>query len=112
MTSRTSMNSGSAETQPPITAQRRPVSPPVRRTHRRLGCLFASVAVLALVVLVIRGCVFRPAAHHGGAAYNRGANAVWLGNEWVGEPRRRQDVAALAQDLRALQIRDVYVYAS
>jgi hypothetical protein len=62
--------------------------------------------------VLLRGCVFRPAAQLPGSSYNRGTNAVWLGIEWVNEPHDAREIAALADRLQALQVRDVYVYVS
>lgn len=68
--------------------------------------------VLVGVVVSLRLLVFRPAASLPGSAYNRGANAVWLGIEWVNEPHHPDEIAALAARLQALQMRDAYVYVS
>jgi len=69
------------------------------------------VIVLGLI-LIRRGCIFRPATDFPGAHFNRGANAVWLGVEWVKEPYRKSEIAALAHNLRQRQIRFVYVFVS
>jgi hypothetical protein len=76
----------------------------------RIGLWLAAIVVTML--LVGRGCVFRPTASHDGAHYNQGANAAWLGIEWVNEVHSTADVEALAADLRKRQIRDAYVYVS
>ena len=69
-------------------------------------------AVLILLTLVGRACVFRPHTTYPGSIFNRGTNAVWLGVEWVCEPHSTEQIASLAQELHDRQIRDIYVYAS
>ncbi|MCP4541432.1 MAG: hypothetical protein GY832_30245, partial [Chloroflexi bacterium] len=68
-------------------------------------------ASMAMIV-VLRGCFFRPATNFSGAHFNRGANALWLGVEWVNEPHDESEIIALADDLQRRQIRDVYVFVS
>src|SRR5687768_3651458 len=73
------------------------------------------VALLLLLLGVaglLRGCVLRPAASLAGAQYNVGANAAWLSIAWVNEAQSPTAIAALAQELRAHQIADAYVYVS
>jgi hypothetical protein len=80
-----------------------------RLARRRL---FSLMLVLAVLIAVLRGCFFRPASRFSGAHFNRGANAVWLGVEWVNEPHDEVEVVALADDLYRRQIHDVYVFVS
>jgi hypothetical protein len=49
---------------------------------------------------------------HPGWYFNQGANAVWLGVEWVNEPHDPGEIAALADVLTKQQIRYVFVYAT
>ena len=65
-----------------------------------------------LAIALARGCVLRPATSLPGAHYNVGANAVWLSIAWVNEAKSEEAVAALAEELRAHQITDAYVYVS
>lgn len=81
-----------------------------RRRSRRARWITAGV--LLITALVLRGGIYRPAAAHPGAHYDRGANAAWLGIEWVHEPQSPMQIAALAAHLRAHGIRDAYVYTS
>jgi Glycosyl hydrolases family 18 len=74
--------------------------------------LFVAVATLLGLVIIGRGCIFRPATGFSGAHFNKGSNAVWLGVEWVNEPHDESEIAALARDLRGRQIRYVYAYTS
>jgi hypothetical protein len=76
--------------------------------RRLLVWLFLLVGLIA----VLRGCFFRPATNYPGAHFNRGANAIWLGVEWVSEAHDDSDVVALADDLNRWQIRTVYVFVS
>ena len=75
--------------------------------------MLAGVLLLLLALLaLLRGCVLRPAASLPGAQYNVGANAAWLSIAWVNEAQSPAAIAALAQELRAHQISDAYVYVS
>ncbi|WP_119072154.1 glycosyl hydrolase family 18 protein [Aggregatilinea lenta] len=76
--------------------------------NRLRAFLIAAIAGIALA----RSCVFRPATDYPGIAFNRDTNAVWLGVEWVNEPRAPGDVADLVEDLRRHRIRTVFVYTS
>ena len=80
-----------------------------RWSRRRLvGLVLVSIAM----IVVLRGCFFRPATNFSGVHFNRGANALWLGVEWVNEPHDESEIIALADDLQRRQIRDVYVFVS
>ena len=72
------------------------------------------VTLLALLGLLVigRGCIFRPATSFPGAHFNRGTNAAWLGVEWVNEPHSPEEIAALADDLVRRDIRHVFVYTT
>ncbi len=76
--------------------------------NRLRAFLIAAIAGIALA----RSCVFRPATDYPGSAFNRDANAVWLGVEWVNEPHAPGDVADLVSQLQAHRIRTVFVYVS
>ena len=65
-----------------------------------------------LIVVVLRGCVFRPATDYPGSVFNQGTNAVWLGVEWVDEAHTPDEIAVLVDDLQRRQIRYVFVYTS
>lgn len=73
--------------------------------------IWITVALLSLVALG-RGCIFRPATDFAGAHFNRGANAAWLGVEWVKEPHGNDEIAALANDLKRREIGYIFVFAS
>jgi len=79
---------------------------------RRLRVALALALALACALVVVRGCVLRPAAAHPGSHYNVGANAAWLGIEWVNEPRDGREVEALVEELRRHQMTDAYAYVS
>lgn len=68
-------------------------------------------ASLALLV-GLRACVFRPGGDAPGPSFNRGTNAAWLNVEWVNQPHTDTEIDSLADSLVALQIRDVFAYAS
>ncbi len=87
-------------------AQKRILS---RRTELlwRLGAL----GVLCLMVLG-RGCLFRPRSNYPGSHFNHGSNAAWLGVEWVSRPHTSEEVRELATALTQRQITTVYVYTS
>ena len=68
--------------------------------------------VLMVLVIVGRACIFRPATNYPGAHFNQGANAAWLGVEWVNEPHDAEEIATLADALTKQQIRYVFVYTS
>lgn len=70
-----------------------------------------TVTLLSLAALG-RGCIFRPATNFPGAHFNRGANAAWLGVEWVNEPHGSGEITALANELNQWGIRYVFVFAS
>jgi hypothetical protein len=82
------------------------------RTRNRNRLWAGLVLAVVCVLLVVRGCVLRPAVSRPGAYYNVGANAAWLGIEWVNEARDERTVEALAEELRRHQITDVYAYVS
>ena len=67
---------------------------------------------LILVVLLIRGCIFRPSTAYPGEHFNQGKNAVWLGVEWVKDSQPQEEIEKLANNLRHHQIRYVFVFAS
>ncbi len=74
----------------------------------RLGVI---VAVLVLVI-VSRGCVFRPSTNFAGAHFNRGNNAAWLGVEWVKDHHENSEIVALADDLTRREMRHIFVFTS
>ncbi len=75
--------------------------------------MLAGGAVGAVALgLLARGCWLRPGTTHPGAHYNRDANAIWLGVEWVNEPRAEGEVAALAGRLARQGIRHVFVFTT
>jgi hypothetical protein len=73
--------------------------------------LWMILVLLALIVLG-RGCIFRPSTNFPGAHFNRGANATWLSVEWVKEPHESSEIAALADDLNQRGVHYVFVFAS
>jgi len=73
--------------------------------------LWMILVLLALIVLG-RGCIFRPSTDFPGAHFNRGANAAWLSVEWVKEPHESGEIAVLADDLNQRGIHYVFVFAS
>jgi len=68
--------------------------------------------MLLLIVLIGRGCIFRPATAYPGAYFNQGANAAWLSVDWVNTPHTSAEIVTLAETLQAQQIRTVFVFAS
>ena len=85
-----------------------------QKRNSRQVLLLRSCLGLALVILVVvgRGCVFRPSTKHSGGYFNRGSNAVWLGVQWLNEPHAAEEITALASVLNQQQIRYVFTYAS
>ncbi|MER3459636.1 MAG: hypothetical protein C4309_14365, partial [Chloroflexota bacterium] len=81
------------------------------RQRLRSCSLWVTVTLLSLAVLG-RGCFFRPATNFPGARFNKGANAAWLGVEWVKEPHGSDEIAALANDLKRREIGYIFVFAS
>ncbi len=78
-----------------------------------LGVRCVLKGILAACLLVVaRGCLFRPGTHLPGAAFNRGTNAAWLGVEWVAEPHSEAEIVALSADLTARQLTTVYVFTT
>jgi hypothetical protein len=67
---------------------------------------------ILVIIIVGRGCIFRPATDFPGSHFNRGKNAAWLGVEWINEPHEEDEIIALADDLERRQIRYVLVYVS
>lgn len=65
-----------------------------------------------LLVLIVRGCVVRPATSYSGNYFNHGKNASWLGVEWLNELHSDAEVSALATDLTQHQIAYIFVYTS
>ena len=82
---------------------------PHKRKRKLLQLWFVVVLGLALLG---RGCIFRPATGFTGAHFNKGANAAWLGVEWVKEPHDKSEITTLAHILWQRQIRFVYVFVS
>jgi len=68
--------------------------------------------MLVFLVVVGRGCIFRPATDYPGSYFNRGINATWIGVGWVNEPHDPEEIIALANDLNRRQIRYVFAYVS
>ncbi len=75
-----------------------------RRFWRRLW------PALIILFFVGRACLFRPGTAYPGAHFNQGANAAWLGVEWVHAPHSEDEIAALAAELAQRQITTVYVF--
>jgi hypothetical protein len=86
------------------------ITRPHGQKHKLLQ-VWLIVTVLGLI-LIGRGCICRPTTDFPGAHFNRGANAVWLGVEWVKEPHGKSEITALAHNLQQRQIRFVYVFVS
>jgi hypothetical protein len=70
--------------------------------------------LLAIVVIIIlvRGCAFRPETQYSGSHYNRGENAIWLGVEWVSALHSTAEVTALGYELTQHQIEYVFAYTT
>ena len=68
---------------------------------------------LILVVIVIgRGCIFRPATRYPGTYFNQGTNAAWLGVDWVNASHTATEITTLAENLRERRIHTVFVFTS
>ncbi|HQE93258.1 MAG TPA: glycoside hydrolase family 18 protein [Anaerolineae bacterium] len=88
-------------------------SPPKRILSRRTDFLWRLGALAVLWVIVLgRGCLFRPKSNFPGAHFNNGTNAAWLEVEWVSRPHSSDEVLELATALAQRQITTVYVYTS
>ncbi|MCC7451019.1 MAG: hypothetical protein IT324_26625, partial [Anaerolineae bacterium] len=77
------------------------------RQRRLLG-----LAVILSLFLFVRGCVLRPANSNTGGQFNQGRNAVWLGVEWVNEPRTDAAIKQLARDMAQRQFQYGFVYTT
>jgi hypothetical protein len=91
--------------------RRRGRAPAARRRLAVYGRI-AAYAMLLLGLMAGRLFIARPGTNHGGAHFNRGQNAVWLGVEWVNEPRTAAEFQQLGAHLTEHQIQDVFVYVS
>ncbi len=81
--------------------------------HQTFNRTFVPILLLLLsLVAVARACVFRPATTFPGSYFNHGANAVWLGVEWLDQPHGDDEITRLANDLARRQIRYVFAYTS
>lgn len=93
-----------------ITPKKRPQK---RILSRRTDLLWRLGAFSVLWIIVLgRGCLFRPKSTYPGAHFNKGTNAAWLGVEWVSRPHMSDEVLELAVALAQRQITTVYVYTS
>lgn len=72
---------------------------------------FGALSIL-LVIVLGRGCLFRPKSSKSGSYYNRGHNATWLAVEWVSQPHTNSEIVSLVDDLEQRQITTIYVYTS
>lgn len=84
------------------------------QNHRQCYCkrrLWLGLLVV-IVGVFLRGCFLRPATSFPGAYFNHGANAVWLGIEWVNQAHSAAEILNLANILDKQQIRYVFVYTS
>lgn len=87
--------------------------PQKRIISRRTEFLIRMGAISVLLVIVLgRGCLFRPKSSHPGSHYNKGSNAAWLEVEWVSRPHTRGEVAELVDALAERQITTIYVYTT
>ncbi|HSQ40269.1 MAG TPA: glycoside hydrolase family 18 protein, partial [Anaerolineales bacterium] len=87
--------------------------PQKRILSRRTDLLWRLGAFAVLWIIVLgRGCLFRPKSTYPGAHFNKGTNAAWLGVEWVSRPHTSNEVLELAMALAQRQITTVYVYTS
>jgi hypothetical protein len=83
----------------------------VRKVLWRVA-LIGAVLVTVSMLITARAVVFRPSTDHPGSTFNRGKNAVWLGIEWVNEPKPEVEIEALANELADLEITYVFAYVS
>jgi len=83
----------------------------VGRGRRRPPWFWLGLVLITLVT-VSRACIFRPGTDHPGSHFNQGANAAWLGVEWVNEAHSAQEIATLGSGLDRRQIRYIFVYTS
>ncbi|MBX3065049.1 MAG: hypothetical protein KF726_18860 [Anaerolineae bacterium] len=67
---------------------------------------------LILFALFLRGCVFRPSSDYAGSHFNKNANAIWLGVEWVSEPQTDTAIESLGKSLTARGIRYLFAYTT
>jgi hypothetical protein len=74
--------------------------------------LLGTILILLCLVVLGRGCIFRPATNLPGTHFNRSANAVWLGVEWVKDHHPSDEIATLANDLDRREIHHVFVFTS
>ncbi len=87
--------------------------PQKRIVSRRTDLLWRLGAFAALWIIVLgRGCLFRPKSTFPGAHFNRGTNAAWLGVEWVSRPHAADEIRELSAALAQQQITTIYVYTS
>jgi len=87
--------------------------PQKRIMSRRADLLWRLGAFAVLWIIVLgRGCLFRPQSTFPGAHFNQGTNAAWLGVEWVSRPHTTNEIYALSAALAEQQITTIYVYTS
>ncbi len=87
--------------------------PQKRILSRRTDLLWRLGALAVLWVIVLgRGCLFRPKSTFPGAHFNKGTNAAWLGVEWVSRPHTTDEIYTLSAALAQQQITTIYVYTS
>ena len=77
---------------------------------RKSVCFLAIIIVMCLAVLG-EECLHRQTSLTG-SSLNLGANAAWLGVEWVNEPHSDAELVGLARDLNRREIRYIFVFAS
>ena len=68
--------------------------------------------VLALLALVVRGCIWRPGTRYDGAHFNRGQNAAWLSVDWSKDAHTTDEIRALADEMMRYQVQTIFVYVS
>ena len=91
----------------PPAGRRRGLGRRLRQALRRATPALAA-ALLALAILWL--ALAQTRTRHPGAAFNRGANAIWIAHTWVEDEHDEAAVAALARGLAARQIRYVYAH--
>jgi hypothetical protein len=70
------------------------------------------LVILILIIVIGRGCLFRPSSDHPGSYFNQGTNAAWLSVDWVHTAHDPETITALANDLTRLQIPYLFVFTS
>lgn len=87
--------------------------PQKRILSRKTNFLLRFGAFSILLVIVLgRGCLFRPKSSEPGSHYNKGRNAAWLSVEWVSQPHTITEIVNLVDDLAQRQITTVYIFTT